>query len=308
MDRAGKCALYGLSLGPLASFLLGGCQTIERAADIGAQLGVGSGLLNASQAEAIRKSAAAAAPAFERFTPEQEYYIGRTVGAHILERYPPYGDPAANRYVNLVGQTLAGASDMPQTFGGYHFLIQDSAEINALAAPGGLVFVTRGLLRCCRGEDALAAVLAHEIGHVQLKHGLQAIQTSRITKALATIGVEGAKQLTGSELAGLTETFEDTVKDITAKLINSGYSRSSELEADGAAVDLLERVGYRPRGLQDMLEEMDERIQADRPDFAKTHPAPRDRITALLKREGAMAPVAAPAARKRRFARAMGKI
>ncbi len=63
------------------------------------------------------------------------------------------------------------------------------------------IFITRGMLRCCRNEAAVAAVLAHEIGHVESKHGLQAIKKSRVTAALTTIGVEGSKQLGGQELA-----------------------------------------------------------------------------------------------------------
>ena len=93
--------------------------------------------------------------------------------------------------------TLSKTSDLPETFGGYHFLILDSDEINAFAAPGGFIFVTRGLLRCCKHEDAAAAVLAHEIGHVELRHGLQAIKKSRITTALTTLGIAGVKTFGG---------------------------------------------------------------------------------------------------------------
>jgi beta-barrel assembly-enhancing protease len=81
---------------------------------------------------------------------------------------------------------------MPETFGGYHFLILDSDEINAFAAPGGLIFVTRGMLRCCDSEDAVAAVLAHEVGHVQHQHGIQTIRKPALTSAFTILAAEGA--------------------------------------------------------------------------------------------------------------------
>ena len=95
------------------------------------------------------------------------------------------------------------ASDLPAIFGGYHFLVLNSNDINAFATPSGLVFVTRGLLRCCRDEDALAAVLAHEIGHIQLRHGMQAIEKARVTEALTTIASEGARTFGPREVAAL---------------------------------------------------------------------------------------------------------
>jgi len=236
-----------------------GCKSMDAVTDIGTSLGVASGVITETQAESISKSAKAVAKTFEDFTPEQEYYIGRTVGAVILDKYKPYRNQKANAYINLIGQTLAKASDMPETFGGYHFLIQDSDEINALAAPGGLIFVTRGMLRCCRNEDAVAAVLAHEISHIQAKHGLQAIKKSRVTSAITTLGVEGAKTFGGEELAQLTDTFEDSISDITATLVNKGYSRSFE-------------------ALIDMLKVMNTQLKPGGLDFAKTHPSPKSRI------------------------------
>ena len=87
---------------------------------------------------------------FEDITPEQEHYIGRSVAAVILSKYRYCNHRNGQRYVNVMGQTLAQASDRPETFGGYHFLILDTDEINALSAPGGFVFVTKGAARVLR--------------------------------------------------------------------------------------------------------------------------------------------------------------
>ena len=287
---------------------LASCQTMESVTTLATAVGQGAGVISASQADSLRKTAKAVIRSAEDFTPEQEYYIGRAVGAVVLGKYPAYDQSTINQYVNLVGQTLAQASDLPAIFGGYHFLVLNSNEINAFATPSGLVFVTRGLLRCCRNEDALAAVLAHEIGHIQLRHGMDAIEKARVTEALTTIATEGAKNFGSREAAALTQTFGGTITDITSTLINKGYARSSEYEADQAAVALLRRVGYNPNGLVEMLTAMKKNLKAGGLDFAKTHPAPEDRIAEIQQKGLAYAMVPAPAPRQARFLQVLGNI
>ncbi|MFO7666439.1 MAG: M48 family metalloprotease, partial [Desulfobacterales bacterium] len=246
----------------IAILILTSCQTMESATSIATTIGQSTGVVSSSQAESIQKTARAVSRSAEEFTPEQEYYIGRSVGAVVLSKYPAHDDGRVNQYLNIIGQTLAQASDLPGIFGGYHFLVLNSNQINAFATPSGLVFVTRGLLRCCRSEDALAAVLAHEIGHIELRHGMQAIKKARITEALTTIAAEGAKTFGSKEVAALTETFGGTITDITNTMIEKGYSRSSEYEADLKAVKLLRRVGYDPNGLVEMLTAMKKNLKA----------------------------------------------
>ncbi|HDQ39537.1 MAG TPA: peptidase M48 [Desulfonatronum sp.] len=270
-------------------------------------MGQSVGVLDERQAQSVIRAGGAVARSFEDITPEQEYYIGRTVGAVILSKYTPYQNDEANRYVNMVG-TLAGlASDRPETFGGYHFLILDSEEINAFAAPGGLIFVTRGMLRCCGSEDAVAAVLAHEVGHVQHQHGLQAIKKSRVTSALTILAAEGAKTLGGQELAQLTEVFEESVSDVVSTLVANGYSRASEREADRAAVTVLARLGYDSAALVDMLEIMGARLTPGGSDFAKTHPSPQSRIADIRPLLPKTRP-AAVAPRQRRFEQVLRQV
>jgi len=305
LGPAVKLAVLGLGIMLALPVFISGCRTMEAVTDIGTSLAKSVGMITESQAESISKSSKAVARSFENFTPEQEYYIGRTVGAVIINKYKPYHNKKANAYINLLGQTLAKASDMPETFNGYHFLILDSDEINALATPGGLIFITRGMLKCCRNEDAVAAVLAHEIGHVQFKHGLQAIKKSRITSALITIGAEGAKTFGEEDLASLTATFEDSIADITSTLVNNGYSRKFERQADIAAVTILKRVGYDPNGLVNMLKVMDKKLKPGSPDFAKTHPSPSSRIADIQKHIGNYAEIKRPKARQKRFLAAL---
>lgn len=291
----------------LALLTVSACKTMEKATTVATSVGVGAGVISSSQGQSIQRSATAIARSVESFTPEQEYYIGRSVGAIVLSKYRAYADTQINQYINTLGQTLAKASDLPEVFGGYHFLVLDTDDINAFATPGGHIFISRGLIRCCRTEDALAAVLAHEIGHVQLRHGMQAIEKARMTEALTVLAQEGLKTYGSREIAQLTQTFSGAISDITSTMINNGYSRSYEYKADQAAIVILQRVGYNPSALIDMLTVMKSKLKPGRVDFAKTHPAPGDRIAEIEKPDPS-AKVSPPKARQERFIKAVGKI
>jgi predicted Zn-dependent protease len=290
-----------------AAALLFGCNNPDAVSRVLGSFGSIGGAPVGDYAASAVKGVQAVAHAAEEFNPEQEYYIGRAVGASLLAKYKPYHNAQANDYVNEVGQALAMFSDMPQTYGGYHFLILDSADINAFAAPGGLIFVTRGMIRCCAGENALAAVLAHEIAHVQGKDALRAIKRSRTTEALAIIGGEAVKHVGGGELAQLSNIFADSIGDIMSTMVNNGYSRTLEYQADKTAISILSRTGYDPAGLPDMLAEMQKRLTPGGADFAKTHPAPQDRITELASL-ARVAEINEPAPRLARFKAALGNI
>ncbi len=279
---------------------LAGCETMNQLTEIGTSIGVATGGISQSEAESINRTTRAVTKTFEDITPEQEYYIGRTVAATVLLGYKAKDARDLNGYVNTVGQALAQFSTKPETFGGYHFLVLDSDEINAFAAPGGLILVTRGLLQCCETEDELAAVLAHEIGHVEKAHGLRAIKTGRLNSARTILAVEAGKNLAGEQLAEVTKAFDESINDIATTLMNSGYSRKLEYEADAAAVEILKKAGYQPGALVAMLENMAKGWDATRKDFAATHPPPADRIL-QLKKAGVEATKASANARQQRF-------
>lgn len=286
-----------------------GCESLGSIAEVGTGVAVATGRMTEQQAASVTRTAEAVGRSFEDITPEQEYYIGRAVGATILDQYEPFDEETVTDYLNLVGQALAMASDRPELFGGYRFMVLASDEINAFATPSGLVFVSRGLLRLTRSEDDVAAILAHEIGHIQHRHGLQAIRTSRITTALTSAAITGAQFATSAEVAELTEAFEGSINDITSTLVNSGYSRGAEREADQAAVEIMKRVGYDPNGLIRVLERMNEGWVADGPGFMQTHPSPTARIEVVRNAIGAYRhDGAGAAARQRRYERALGSI
>ena len=220
------------------------------------------------------------AKAFEQITPEQEYYIGRAVGANVLSTYRLQTNiPAWTLYVNKICNALVINSRRPEIFNGYHVAILDSDEINAFATPGGHIFITRGLLNCSTSEDTLAAVIAHEVGHIQLEHGLKAIKNSRITQALVLTGTTAASAAAGSyNLGEMTSVFSESIGEIVNTMVINGYSQKQEFEADNEAMNLLALAGYEPSSLLDMLQVL-QREQSGHPGgFNKTHPTPTQRI------------------------------
>jgi beta-barrel assembly-enhancing protease len=285
--------LLGLSLAVVA-----GCASVAR---LSTEVARGAGAINDEEADSMLRGIDAVEKTFQDITPEQEYYIGRAVAASLFDSYKPLDNPEANHYLNTLGQTLAMASDRPETFGGYHFQLLDSDEINAFAAPGGLILITRGMFELCETEDALAAVLAHEIGHVAERHGLRAIKNSRLTSALTILAAEGARHLGSEELKQVVEDFESSITDVTNTLVTSGYSRGLEGEADLAAIRIMHTVGYNPTALVDMLREMKGQLKPGGLDCAKTHPDPQDRIDEIVPAISGAQPVNEPAVRHARF-------
>lgn len=221
----------------------------------------------------------------EDLTPEEEYYIGRSVAARILGKYKPVNNDRINAYLNQLGSYLAGFSTRPDTWNGYHFQLVESSEINAFAAPSGFILITTGLYKSLRNEEQLAGVLAHEISHVTLQHGLGAIKTSNLTQAFTLIG-ETALQESGkgqaiSNLDQLTSVFSTSIDDIINQLVVSGYSRDQELNADASALEILYQAGYNPSGLTAFLDTLRNKSgSSTSAGFYDTHPPAQERLAA----------------------------
>jgi predicted Zn-dependent protease len=225
---------------------------------------------------AIVKTGEALRKGFADLTPREEYYLGRAVAARILGEYRPLADDERTRYLNTLGLVLSRFSDRPETYGGWHFLLLDSDDVNAFAAPGGFVFVTRGLYATCATEEQLAAVLAHEISHVTLRHGLGAIKNERLTEAFTILGTEAVKEYSSAQVSQLTKQFEGSINDIANKMIVSGYSQTQEYAADATAAHVAWRAGYNPAGLTEFLQALGKK--AGKAGFFSTHPPAGDRL------------------------------
>lgn len=243
---------------------LTGCETM----DLG---GLGGELGN------IAKLADMAGTAKEAFVPasaDEEAEIGRESSAVLLGAAPLLNDKKLQAYVNRVGLWVAMQStraDLP-----WRFAVLDDPDINAFAAPGGYVFLTKGLLVRLRNEAELAGVLAHEIAHVQARHHLVAIRKqARMKLAGQAIGLAIDDSPEKKQLAAIGR----GVKTVYGR----GLDRKDEYHADRVGVVLAARAGYDPYGLVAALQTI-ERVNPDAGEMSlllKTHPKPADRISRL---------------------------
>ena len=202
---------------------------------------------------------------------EEEIEIGRQISGNLLGAAPLVPDDAVQAYVNKVGRWIAsqsGRADLKWTFG-----VIDSADINAFAAPGGYVFLTKGLYARLQDEAQLAGVLAHEIAHVQEKHHLKVLQKQQLMNL-------------GSEALSRKVKGEEVVQKLIgsgAEILARGLDKGAEFEADRLGVVLAARAGYDPFGLPAVLQDIGANTQ-DAGSVAllfKTHPHPDERLAAL---------------------------
>ena len=235
--------------------------------------------------------------AAEEITPEEEYYIGRSVAASIAATYPvDNGSYKMTTYLNNICETLVMNSEKPYLFKGYYVVILDTDEINAMATPGGHIFVSRGLIDCTESEDALAAVLAHEISHIQLGHSVSAIKASRTRAAvsdtakaglvttLATANAQSSLRLNDKDMKKVFEavdTISNASNEVVKTLVNTGFSKEQEFEADKNALHLLNDAGYDAYAMLDMLGQLE--TSSSNTGWGATHPSPKDRIKKVEK-------------------------
>ncbi len=226
----------------------------------------------------LTTSAGAVSKAARPISDEEEYYVGRAVSAHILSTYKVYKNKKLTEYVNEIGQTVALHSDKPLTYIGYHFAILDSKEINAFASPGGTIFITRGMIKAVKNEDELAAVLAHEVAHINHRDGIDSIKKARWTEAVTIIGASAAKEYGSEDLSQLVTLFEGSIDDVVKTLVVNGYGREQEFNADKASLTILNRAGYDPSSLQDFVTRLIKKGKTSKGGMLQTHPATNDRL------------------------------
>jgi len=252
-----------------------------------------------------------------KLSESQEYYVGRAMAAQsVSECRGIYSDEHLHEYLAKVGWTVALASDRPDTFLGYNFLVLDSDEVGAWAAPSGFVFVTTACLKAMQNEDQLAAVLAHEIAHVNLKHPEEVAhdgaKKAGVMDLLAAGGaiLAALKPEAAEDIGKLVEGLTGCVGDLMDRA-NSGYSREYELAADRGAVDFLTRseVRYNPFALADFLALLPQKSGKSASGPYATHPGIQERIDAArqaAQEKGIKASI--DPARTQRFRAALGRL
>ncbi|MCA1926294.1 MAG: M48 family metallopeptidase [Thiobacillus sp.] len=209
---------------------------------------------------------------FGDYSLEEENRIGRQIAGNLLGAARLVPDAALQRYVNEVGQWVAQHSGRPEL--SWRFGVLDSDAINAFAAPGGYIFVTRGLYRLLNSEAELAGVLGHEIAHVTQKHHLKLLKQSSLIGAL------------GQAASNKVKDSDPAIQNLIgngAEIMARGLDKEAEFEADRIGMVYAARAGYDPWGLPNVLQDMaalpakDSRTSL----LYKTHPHPADRLSAL---------------------------
>ena len=226
------------------------------------------------------------------YSPQDIYYLGRAVAANIISRYRLYKqNRMLSDYLNSICAALIINSPLkaPAMYSGYHVQVLASGEINAFASPAGHIFITRGLVSCAPSEDALAAVIAHEIAHVQLEHSVTLLVDKDISLMLELDQVARQARQKAARLRPVPErlgSLQESVQTMCDALFVNGYSQNQEFEADIYALSLLQAAGYRPAALVDLLRVLQQRQADSRSSFYSTHPLPSRRINNIQSRIG----------------------
>lgn len=254
-----------IALGILATCLLApapaGAQILDRILD---------------KAEQVKEVADKVGSAVVPISTQQEVEIGRGIAATLAGHYGALQDSLLSRYVNLVGTTVAAVDPRPDIR--YRFAVLDTDDVNAFAAPGGYVFVTRGALGIMEDEAMLAGVLAHEVGHVNHRDVVEEIQS----RARTELGIEEAAEridITGEE-------YLQKAVETGASALFMGLSREDELAADAFGVRTLAAAGYDPSGLRRFVAAIATAPTEERSLLTKTHPDAEDRIAAIEREIG----------------------
>jgi len=202
----------------------------------------------------------------------EEISIGQKMAAQVDSTEKVLPDAEVQDYVNGVGQRIAHVSDRKDL--PFHFKVLDSKEINAFATPGGYIYVYSGLLKILDDEAELAGVLSHEISHVVARHGVKRLQQVLGVQVVLSIALGSSSQLS-----------QDLVST-SIGIILQGYSRDNEFEADQFGTFYMEKAGYNPEGMAELLGKLD-KLSDTKPTFfeklSASHPPTKERIARVEK-------------------------
>ena len=202
--------------------------------------------------------------------PQFQYDIGYRTSARILGSSPLLSNPFVNQYVSLVGKTLTKNSQLNSYK--WTFSVIQSDDINAFAASGGFVFVTKGLLKELNTEDELAAVLAHEIAHIKFNHYIKVVKKQMLA------------EFTSKSLNEKSDSQLDAMSNASTLLLARGLDKQSEFDADKEATVIMVKSGYNASAMADVLSMIEKKTieKTQSTSFLlTTHPHPTQRLQAL---------------------------
>ncbi len=201
-------------------------------------------------------------------TTEEEIAMGREVAARMIGYFKVWENEKAASYVRKVGHLVAMQADRQDVK--YHFEVLDTDDVNAFAAPGGYIFITRGLFEVLGSEAELAGVLGHEVGHVAGKHIVNELQRNKTLSAGISVAASyapGSQYL--NQMAG----------KLVEKMIEKGLEPGDEHDADKRGVALAYAAGYSPDGMKNALLAMKRITVEEKTSWLnRTHPPLDDRL------------------------------
>jgi len=218
--------------------------------------------------------AAAAGGCAPAMTTQQEVQAGSDYSRQINAQLPILRDSYTNQYINQLGRQIAAQAD-PRGIP-YTFYVVNSDVVNAFSIPGGYVYVNRGVIERADNVSQLAGVMAHEIGHVVERHGIQ--QAQRAQNANTALSV-----LYGVLMRRNPSTVEQAGIQVGGSAVFAGYSRTAEREADHDAILFMMKSGYNPHGLPQFfnkLMDQQQRQPSKVEQWFATHPLTQERVQA----------------------------
>lgn len=238
-------------------------------------------------------------------SPKTEDDLGKVLAVAHLKETRSVQDRKALEYVNKLGQYLALHSSQPDTYAGYHFMIDDSDDFNALAAPGGYIFITKGMIGLTENESELAAVLAHEIVHVQNLDALFALDAANKGHDPNYIDLKLKKS------GGIFDVVVDAINKENAKgrqfaneTYKFRYGKKQEHLADWQGKEIMTAAGYDPRHMDVFLQRLRSNDKFGSSDYSSTHPSAKDRLRRLGTLDKIETPTPDSPERNRRYAAA----
>jgi MAF protein len=210
------------------------------------------------------------------YSTDKEVQMGESIVKQVEQEYKLDGDPLVQKRVRDIGQKVAAVSDRKEIK--YYFNVLDDDEVNAVALPGGFVYVNKGLVDRVDNDDELAAVLAHEVGHIVARHSIKKLQAAQGYSLLRVL-------IAASPAAGEAGSAADAA--FTELIL--GYGREDELLADQLGARYAKLAGYNPRAMIDFLDKLQKinRRQPLRPrSYYKTHPYVPDRVRVVKQELG----------------------
>lgn len=226
---------------------------------------------------------------------KKEIQLGEELSAGLLGAVKLVNDSQVHSYVNQLGRWLAEQTSRRKKKWPWRFGVLDTDAVNAFAAPGGHVFVTRGLVVLLENEAELAGVLAHEIGHVLKKHHLNALQKNTQGEVFQDLLVKSSEK---------NRAAIEKLTGAGMQLFARGLERADEYEADLLGVVIAARAGYDPYALLNVLTTIDS-LDPHNPNLAlmfSTHPPTGERLARLDRAmDGKMDKYATQATGEKRF-------